>query len=222
METLRETNDQSENFETRSEPFAPDLGSELASAMANVLEHSSELETSAEKTLTPEQARQVYQAVMEEFDPAKTAWTNPPELVNGEFFHDGQKVSAEAALEIMQKKLNGAYTERLLGFLNGLERIVANGYKVELVQFQKEVGVPFDANGWTVVVLETMPIYHLAPWDLDASKIADLVNIYQNNQDERVSWKQTNKRGESLALNAALTMPGQDLVKIAREGSEAK
>jgi hypothetical protein len=126
--------------------------------------------------------------------------------------------SAEAA-GIFEAKLNGAYGERFVMSLGTISALIQNGYNVRMVQFQEEAGVPFDASGWTVIIVETMPIFHIAPWDLDASELSDVVEVLQDNQAPEVSWKGTNKVGEFNALLAGAMESGLDLIKIAKENS---
>ena len=109
-------------------------------------------------------------------------------------------VTAKEAQQIFTAKLDGAYGERFVMSLGTISALIANGYNVRMVQFQSEEGVPFDANGWTVMVIETMPVFHIAPWDLDTSDLSDVVEVLQDNQAPEVSWKETNKVGEFEAL----------------------
>lgn len=188
------------------------------------LSNDYEKDLKKERYLDKDDADRVYTAFLEKFDPQKVSWVNPPELTRSEdgivqFWHDGKEISAEESQVVWERKLNGAYTERLANFMNGLSAIVDNGYKVELVQFQEEKGVAFDANGWLVVVVETMPVFHLSPDDLDAGDLAEMVNIHTDNQDPSVCWKQTDKRGENIALKTAIDEPGKDLVAIAKRYS---
>ena len=131
------------------------------------------------------------------------------------------EVSVEEALAIYKKKVDGAYTERFLLFIGQLEAIIKNGYKVSLIQHQGSDGAPFDSEGWLVVVVETMPIYHIAPWDLDLKDVESLVSLVSQSESENdlVRWKGTNKRGEFKALQVAVSKKGEDLVKIAKEFS---
>lgn len=177
-----------------------------------------------ERYLNKEEMKQVYMAFLEKFDPKKVSWVNPPEIMRNDqgevsFWHDGKEITPEQSQAVWERKLNGAYSERLANFMNGLGTIVDNGYKVELVQFQKEEGTPFDANGWLVVVVETMPVFHLSPDDLATADVAEVVNVYADNQDPSVCWKQTDKRGEIIALKTAIDRPGEDLVEIAQQYS---
>lgn len=183
-----------------------------------------EVMSDRERYLDKDGVERVYTAFLEKFDPQKVSWVNPPEIKGSAeegytFWHDGKEISAEQSQAVWERKLNGAYSERLANFMNGLAAIVDNGYNVELVQFQKEKGTPFDASGWLVVVLETMPIFHLAPGDLAAEDLAEIVNVYIDNQDPSVCWKQTDKRGENIALKTAIDEPGKDLVAIAKRYS---
>jgi hypothetical protein len=129
-------------------------------------------------------------------------------------------VTPTEAVGIFEAKINGAYGERFVMSLGTISALIANGYSVRMVQFQEEVGAPFDATGWTVIVIETMPIFHIAPWDLDASELSDVVEVLQNNEAPDVSWKGTNKVGEFNALLMGSIEPGLDLVKIAQDHSK--
>ncbi len=167
------------------------------------------------------------QARVAERGPAYYGWVNAPERT-GRIFTQTQgwgqsakkvKASPVEALEIYKKKLDGAYGERFVMSLGLIASLIANGYSVRFVQFQKEAGVPFNASGWTVIVVETMPIFHIAPEDLRLSDVQDLVEILTDNQAPDVAWKKTNKVGEFAALLAGSIEPGLDLVKIAQENS---
>jgi len=79
------------------------------------------------------------------------------------------------ALAICKRKIDGAYGERFLCSLGLVTALVANKYEVRFVQFAKEAGVPFDASGWTCMVIGTMPIFHVSPDDLRASDVGDRV-----------------------------------------------
>ena len=156
-------------------------------------------------------------------------WVNAPEAsADGTITHTSgwgddattREISGAEALGIMGKKLDGAYGERFVMSLGLVAGLIANGYSVRFVQFQSEAGVPFDASGWTVMVIETMPVFHISPDDLRASEVADLVEVLQDNSAPEVSWKNTNKVGEFAALLAGSLEPGLDLVKIAQEGSK--
>ena len=156
------------------------------------------------------------------------SWKNSPTTDNSGIWSQKQgwgnsakkiKISAVEAAGIFEEKLNGAYGERFVMSLGTVAALIQNGYSVRLVQFQKETGVPFDANGWTVLVVETMPVFHISPDDLDASAIADVVEVLPDNEAPDVSWKGTNKVGEFAALLRGSLEPGLDLVKIAQENS---
>lgn len=103
--------------------------------------------------------------------------------------------------------------------LGMMAALIANGYAVRFVQFAAEEGVPFDAEGWTVMVIETMPMFHISPDDLRVADVVDLVEVVPDNSAPDVAWKGTNKVGEFAALLAGATQPGLDLVAIARKGS---
>lgn len=156
-------------------------------------------------------------------------WVNPPELAdNGRItltsgWGDEEKteeVSVKQALDIYKDKLDGGYGERFIMSLGTISALIQNGYSVRFIQFQAEKGVPFDASGWTVMVIETMPIFHISPDDLRLEDVADVVEILPDNQAPEVNWKNTNKVGEFKALLAGSLEPGLDLVKIAQEASK--
>lgn len=156
------------------------------------------------------------------------AWINAPEAsADGKLTHSSgwgdsaqtREVSGVEALGIMKKKLNGAYGERFVTSLGMVAALIANGYAVRFVQFRKEPGLPFDTAGWTVMVVESMPLFHVSPDDLHLADVADIVEILDDNKDPAVSWKGTNKVGEFVALLAGACQPGLDLVGIARQAS---
>lgn len=156
-------------------------------------------------------------------------WVNPPIVADdGTITHTTgwgdsattRAVTTAEAVAIMKAKLDGAYGERFIASLGTVAALIAQGYSVRLVQFRKEPGVPFDAAGWTVMVIETMPIFHVSPDDLRTTDIADLVEVLDDNQDPTVSWKGTNKVGEFAALLAGAAQPGLDLVAIAQAASK--
>lgn len=155
-------------------------------------------------------------------------WVNSPEVsAEGKLTHTSgwgdqattREVTGAEALAIMKGKLNGAYGERFICSLGTVAALIVNGYSVRFVQFRAEPGVPFDASGWTVMVIETMPIFHVSPDDLRLADVADVVEILDDNTTPDVSWKNTNKVGEFAALLAGATKPGLDLVAIAQENS---
>lgn len=159
------------------------------------------------------------------------AWKNAPEITeDGKITHSEgwgdqavtREVSNKEALDIMNQKLNGAYGERFITSLGTVAALIANGYNVRFVQFRSEPGVPFNASGWTVMVVEGMPIFHISPEDLKLADVEDLVEILDDNADPSVSWKNTNKVGEFEALLQGACQPGLDLVQIAQEGSKQK
>ncbi len=155
------------------------------------------------------------------------AWVNPPKLEDGKLLHttgwgesaETREISVEEALQIYERKLNGAYAERFMTTLGMIPSLIENEYSVRLVQFAKEEGTPFDASGWIVMIIETMPMFHISPDDLDARDIADLVEVLTDNQDPSVSWKGTNKVGEFHAILMATREAGLDLVEIAKRYS---
>lgn len=155
-------------------------------------------------------------------------WLNSPKAhADGTITHESgwgdqqttREISGVEALEIMSRKLDGAYAERFITSLGLVAALISNGYTVRFVQFRKEPGVPFDAEGWTVMVVETMPMFHISPDDLRLEDIADVVEILDDNQAPDVCWKQTNKVGEFAALLAGACQPGLDLVAIAKKQS---
>jgi hypothetical protein len=157
------------------------------------------------------------------------AWRNSPEIDEEYGWTqlktiEGQNrdviLNEEDVKEIYDAKLNGAYGERFAMSIGTVSALVNNGYNVRIVQFQEEEGVPFDATGWLVIVVETMPVFHVAPWDLDASKIANLVDIVKDNSLPEVSWKGTSKVGEFEALLRGSMESDLNLVEIAIEGSK--
>lgn len=156
------------------------------------------------------------------------AWRNSPEVSFQSWTQvqgwgenaSAVEISAAEAGSIFQSKLNGAYSERFAMSVGTIAALVANGYNCRLVQFAQEEGTPFDASGWLVVIVETMPVFHVAPWDMDASLVKDQVEILIDNSHEDVSWKNTNKVGEFAALLQGSVEPGLDLVSIAQELSK--
>ena len=179
--------------------------------------------------LSVEDTKAVEDAVMASYDVSQTNWIEAPVVVGGKLVHTsgwGDKaktveISVEEALAICKKKVDGAYTERFLLFVGQLEAIVRNGYKVALIQHQGSDGAPFDSEGWLVVVVETLPIYHIAPWNLNLKDVEELVTLIPPTESDNdlVCWKDTNKRGEFKALQVAVSKKGEDLVKIAKEFS---
>lgn len=181
------------------------------------------------KYLSAKDTKEIESAVMASYDVSQTNWIDAPEVVNGKLVHTSgygdtaktAEVSVEEALAIYKKKVDGAYTERFLLFVGQLEAIIKNGYKVALIQHQGSDGAPFDSNGWLVAVVETLPIYHIAPWNLDLKDVESLVSLVPQAESENdlVCYKGTNKRGEFKALQVAVSKKGEDLVKIAKEFS---
>jgi len=155
-------------------------------------------------------------------------WVNAPEAsADGKLTHSTgwgnsaktEEISGAEALAIYKRKLDGAYGERFVTSLGMVAVLIAHGYSVRFVQFRKEPGVPFDATGWTVIVIEGMPLFHVSPDDLRLADVVDVVEILDDNQAPDVCWKQTDKVGEFAALLAGSCQPGLDLVAIARESS---
>lgn len=168
------------------------------------------------------------QKVAAERGPSYYAWVNAPEAsADGKITHTSgwgdsvttREVSPAEGLSIYKAKLDGAYGERFVVSLGTLAALIVNGYAVRFVQFAKEPGVPFDATGWTVMVIETMPIFHVSPDDLRLADVADIVEILPDNSAPDVAWKNTNKVGEFAALLAGATQSGLDLVGIAQKAS---
>lgn len=156
-------------------------------------------------------------------------WVNSPEasadgtLTHSSGWGDSAKtevVSGAQALGVMKSKLDGAYGERFVCSLGLVAALVANGYNVRFVQFRSEPGVPFNATGWTVMVIEGMPIFHVSPDDLRLADVADVVEILDDNKSSDVCWKNTNKIGEFAALLAGACQSGLDLVAIAKAASK--
>lgn len=155
-------------------------------------------------------------------------WVNSPEAsADGKLTHKSgwgdqsktREISGVEALKIVGKKINGAYGERFVCSLGTVAALIGNGYAVRFVQFRKEQGVPFDAAGWTVMVIETMPVFHVSPEDLILADVSDIVELLDDNSTPDVCWKQTNKVGEFAALLAGACESGLDLVKIAQDNS---
>ncbi len=146
-------------------------------------------------------------------------WKNSPIEKNNKIYYVENGVENEieigAALEIMNQKLSSTYSERYVGMLGMLSSLINNGYDIRLVQFADELNVPFDAHKWIVLIVETMPIFHINPADLDTEQISDLVEIHNDNTHESVCWKGTNKIGEFTSLLQGCIYPNLDLVKIA-------
>jgi len=158
------------------------------------------------------------------------SWVNAPVVEdNGIITHttgwgdsaETRDVSGEEVLDIMTGKLNGAYGERLITSLGTVAALIMNGYFVRLVQFRREEGIPFEADGCTSIIIETMPVFHCEPHDLCLEGIEDLVEVLDSNKTEDVCWKETNKPSEFAALMAGVCQPGLDLVKIAQAASKA-
>ncbi len=189
-------------------------------------------ESQEKKGLSLEEFKKVQQAALDtvaERGSNYYGWVNAPELSDeGKLEHtsgwgenqETKEISPAEALEIMNQKLDGAYGERFIMSLGTIASLIENEYNVRFVQFQEEEGTPFDAQGWTVMVVETMPVFHISPEDLKLENVGDLVEILQDNSTPDVSWKNTNKVGEFQALLKGSIEPNLDLVKIAQEGSE--
>lgn len=155
-------------------------------------------------------------------------WVNAPEAkADGTLTHSSgwgdsaqtREISGAEALEIYKKKLDGAYGERFVTSLGMVAALITNGYAVRFVQFRKEPGVPFNASGWTVIVVESMPLFHVSPDDLRLGDVSDVVEILDDNSAPEVAWKGTNKVGEFAALLAGACQPRLDLVSIAKSAS---
>lgn len=171
---------------------------------------------------------QAAQAVVATRGPGYYGWVNAPEVgADGKLTHSSgwgssattREVTGAEALDIYKKKLDGAYGERFVTSLGLVAALIAQGYNVRFVQFRKEAGVPFDASGWTVIVVETMPLFHISPDDLRLTDVSDVVEILDDNNAEAVKWKGTNKVGEFAALLAGATQADLNLVEIAQTAS---
>ena len=169
------------------------------------------------------------QKVVAERGASYYSWVNAPEAsADGKITHSSgwgdsavtHEVSGAEALGIYKQKLDGAYGERFVTSLGMVAALIVNGYNVRFVQFRKEPGVPFDASGWTVIVVETMPLFHVSPDDLRLADVADVVEILDDNSAPDVAWKNTNKVGEFAALLAGSTQSGLNLVAIAQESNK--
>lgn len=166
-------------------------------------------------------------AVVKERGQAFYGWVNSPVVEGEKISHSTgwgdnvktREVTPSEAVRIMSSKLDGAYGERFVMSLGLISALIRNGYSVRFVQFQAEKGVPFDASGWTVMVIETMPVFHISPDDLRAKDISDLVEILSDNSAPDVAWKSTDKVGEFTALLAGSLESDLDLVKIAQDNS---
>ena len=157
------------------------------------------------------------------------SWKNAPEVGSDEKItltsgwgedEKTEEIPPSQAMSQMTQKLDGAYGERFIMSLGTVAALIKNGYNVRFVQFQKESGVPFDASGWTVMVVETMPVFHISPDDLNLQDVADLVEILPDDKADDVSWKETNKVGEFQAMMMGAIQPGLDLVEIAKKHSK--
>lgn len=169
------------------------------------------------------------QSVVAENGSSYYGWINPPEVADdGTITHttgwgdsaETRTIDGPEAIEILKKKLDGTYGERFVMSLGTVASLIVNGYSVRFVQFVEDDSAPFDAKGWTVMVIETMPIFHINPADLRLEDVADIVEILDDDSAPDVSWKGTNKVGEFAALLAGSTQPGLDLVTIAQEASK--
>ena len=195
------------------------------------------------KFLSVDDAKKVFEIFMATFTQEKVAWVNPPEVVNGKLVHTSgyrdeaktAEVSVEEALAIYKGKVDGAYTERCQLFLSLLVPIVKNGYNVALIQNQGHDGAPFNSKGWVSIVVERLPIYHIAPWDLNTSSLEQLVTLIPEEEvnNNLICWKETDKVGEAAALFMAASQSKSiqvdldnkieiDLVQIAQNLSNIK
>lgn len=191
--------------------------------------------------LTEDDAKKLFNTFFNTFTQEKVAWVNPPKMVDGKLVHTSgwgnsaqtREISSKEALDIDKRKLDGAYTERCQLFLSLLVPIVKNGYNVALIQYQAHDGAPFNSDGWLVIVVEGMPIYHISPDDLDTSLIEDLVTLIPKGEENNdlICWKMTNKVGEAAAIFMAASQPKSiqmdldkaievDLIKIAQKFSD--
>lgn len=193
------------------------------------------------KFLSVDDAKKVFMTFLALFTQEKVAWVDAPKLMNGKLVHTSgwgdsahtREISPEEALAIDKKKLDGAYTERFQLFLSLLVPIVKNGYNVALIQHQAHDGAPFNSDGWLVIVVEGMPIYHISPEDLDTSLIKELVTLIPQGEvnNDLICWKKTDKVGEAAAIFMAASQPKSvqvdfdkaieiDLIKIAQKFSD--
>ena len=172
---------------------------------------------------------QAAQAVVRDRGQNYYGWVDPPTVEEGgRITHktgygdsaNEREITPREAIEIYKQKLNGAYGERFITSLGTVAALIRNGYNVRFIQFQKEAGVPFDTTGWTVMVVEGMPIFHISPDDLRLADVGSLVEVLPDNNAPDVSWKHTNKVGEFRALLDGTLKQGLDLVKIAQEESK--
>ena len=192
------------------------------------------------KFLSVDDAEKVFRTFFNSFTQEKVAWVDPPKMVDGKIMHTSgwgdsahtREISPEEALAIDKKKLDGAYTERFQLFLSLLVPIVKNGYNVALIQHQAHDGAPFNSDGWLVIVVEGMPIYHISPEDLDASLIKEFVTLIPQGEanNNLICWKKTDKVGEAAAIFMAASQPKHvqvdfikaievDLIEIAQKFS---
>lgn len=122
-------------------------------------------------------------------------------------------------------KLNAVYSERFLASLGMISGIVNNGYRVRLVQFSKESGLPFNAEGWIAVAVHGdrgwWVVLHVFPDDLDTTELDDIVDVVSGNTKKNgfIEWDsfRPTKPAEYGALLRASQEPGLDIIdEIAR------
>jgi hypothetical protein len=132
------------------------------------------------------------------------------------------KLSALEAESIFEQKLNGAYGERFVLSMALIPILIDKGYDVALIQFAKDEDTRFDASGWLVLCIETMPFFHISPDDLSLEDVESEVEVVCEGsaRANELSWKQTNKVGEFTALMQAVTSTEKiDFVSVAQTHS---
>jgi len=129
-------------------------------------------------------------------------------------------VSAEYAGRIYQQKMTSAYGERFAMSIGVVVGLVKNGYNIRLVRFKNEKNVEFNTKGWIIIVVESMPIFHIPPWDLNPIFVKKILENLDDNMSEDVKYKETNKVGEFTAMLQGSLTPGLDLLSIAKKFNE--
>lgn len=120
------------------------------------------------------------------------AWVDPPIVEGSMITHSSgvgslkRNISAEEALSIYKRKLNGVYGERLVLAMCVAVAAVKAEKDVALLQISDEPHVPFDADGWLVLAIEGHPIFHISPSDLPLTLAneAGLVTVVSRGTDE--------------------------------------
>lgn len=151
------------------------------------------------------------------------AWKNSPIHTNDHWqvevgYGDSKEVKVLEPTEaetIFGNKINSAYSERFAMTVGTIVGLVNNGYNVEIVQTNNE-STPFNADGWSVIVVEGMPIFHISPDDIKLTP--ELVSVVDS-EDPRYSYKKTNKLGEFTALLRGSVESGLNLLEIAQQNS---